>query len=64
VTAGQDPVAAVKRVRVRKARRAGACPRCGRLVHVGELIASVGGGPFMCISHVTREDTDDGRTTS
>jgi hypothetical protein len=28
---------------------------------VGELIASVRGGPFMCISHVTREDTD-GRT--
>jgi hypothetical protein len=53
----------VKRVRVRKARRSGACPRCRRLVLVGELIASVRGGPFMCISHVTREDTD-GRTSA
>ena len=50
-----------KRVRVRTARRSGTCPVCRRLVLVGELIASVRGGPFMCISHVTREDTD-GRT--
>lgn len=56
---------APKRVRVRKARRSGTCPVCRRLVLVGELIASVRvrGGPFMCISHVTREDTD-GRTTA
>ena len=47
-----------KRVRVRKARRSGTCPVCRRLVLVGELIASVRGGPFMCISHVTRKDTD------
>jgi len=25
---------------------------------VGDLIASVDGGPFMCIGHVTREHTD------
>ena len=47
-----------KPVRVRKARRSGPCPACRRLVLVGELIASVGGAPFVCISHVTREDTD------
>ncbi|MGH3218972.1 MAG: hypothetical protein ACRDPY_09740 [Streptosporangiaceae bacterium] len=52
----------MKRVRVRKARRSGTCPRCHRLVLVGELIASVRGSPFMCIAHVTRADTD-GRTT-
>lgn len=46
-----------KHVRVRKARRSGACPACRRLVLVGDLIASVGGEPFMCISHVSREDT-------
>ena len=50
-----------KPVRVRKARRSGPCPVCRRLVLVGQLIASVRGGPFMCISHVTRKDTD-GRT--
>ena len=44
-----------KPVRVRKARRAAPCPACCRLVLVGELIASVRGGPFMCASHVTRK---------
>lgn len=52
----------MKPVRVRKARRSGRYPVCRRLVLVGELIASVRGGPFMCITHVTRDDTD-GRTT-
>jgi hypothetical protein len=47
-----------KGVRVRKARRSGPCPACRRLVVVGELIVSVRGGPFMCLSHVTREHTD------
>lgn len=51
-----------KDVRVRKARHSGTCPVCRRLVLVGELIASVRGGSFMCISHVTRQDTD-GRNT-
>ena len=46
-----------KQVRVRKARRSGTCPACRRHVLVGDLIASVGGEPFMCISHVSREDT-------
>ncbi len=53
----------MKPVRVRKARHSGTCPRCHRLVVVGELIASVRGGPFMCISHVTREDTDGKEST-
>ena len=48
----------MKRVRVRKARHSGTCPACRRLVLVGDLIASVRGGPFMCIAHVTRQDTD------
>ena len=47
-----------KAVRVRKARRSGTCPACRRLVLVGDLIASVDGGPFMCIGHLTREHTD------
>lgn len=46
-----------KDVRVRKARHSGACPACRRLVLVGDLIASVRGGPFMCAAHVTREET-------
>ena len=45
-----------KDVRVRKARRSGACPACGRLVLVGNLIASVKGGPFTCLAHLTKED--------
>ena len=48
----------MKPVRVRKARHSGRCPRCGQWVLVGALIASVRGGPFMCIAHVSREDTD------
>lgn len=52
-----------KAVRVRKARRSGTCPVCRRLVVVGDLIASIGGAPFICISHITRKDTD-GRTGS
>jgi hypothetical protein len=52
-----------KPVRVRKARRAGTCPQCGRRVLVGDLIASIGGAPFICISHITREFTD-GETPS
>jgi len=51
----------VRPVRVRKARRTGTCPECKRLVLVGDLIASVNGAPFVCISHVTRKDMD-GRT--
>ena len=47
-----------KPVRVRKARRSGTCPECRRLVLVGDLIASVDSGPFMCIWHLTREHTD------
>jgi hypothetical protein len=47
-----------KPVRVRKARRSGTCPECRRLVLVGELIASVNGGAFICISHITRQHTD------
>jgi hypothetical protein len=46
-----------KAVRVRKARRSGTCPACRRRLLVGDLIASIGGAPFMCVSHVTREDT-------
>ena len=41
---------------MRKARRSGACPACGRLVLVGNLIASVKGGPFTCLAHLTKED--------
>ena len=47
-----------KPVRVRKARRAGTCPQCGRRVLVGDLIASIGGAQFICVSHVTRKFTD------
>jgi hypothetical protein len=47
-----------KPVRVRKARRAGTCPACHRAVRVGDLIASIGGGPFICVSHITRKHTD------
>lgn len=47
-----------KPVRVRKARRAGTCPECRRAVRVGDLIASIGGGPFICVSHITRKHTD------
>ena len=57
------PVTPRKPVRVRKARHSGACPVCRRLVLVGDLIASIGGGPFVCIEHVTRKDTD-GRTAA
>ena len=53
----ETPRAVRKAVRVRKARRRGACPVCRRLVLVGDLIASIGGAPFMCASHVTRDDT-------
>ncbi len=52
----------VNRVRVRKARHQGVRPRCRRPVLVGELIASVRGGPFMCIAHVTKQDTTPRRT--
>ena len=45
-------------VRVRKARRSGTRPACRRRVLVGDLIASIGGAPFMCIGHLTREHTD------
>ena len=31
-----------------------------RLVLIGGLIASIGGGLFKCISRVTRRDTDHG----
>jgi len=47
-----------KRVRVRKARHKGVCPRCRRYILAGELIASVRGGPFMYLAHITREHTD------
>jgi hypothetical protein len=50
----------VKPVRVRKARHSGTCPECRRLVMVGQLIASVRGGPFMCASHVTRKQAGNG----
>ena len=36
------------------------CPICLRPVLVGELIASISGGPFRCIGHVTREDAGHG----
>jgi hypothetical protein len=61
-SAGSAGSAGGKRVRVRRARHSGTCPVCRRLVLVGELIASVRGGPFMCISHVTRADTDGSHT--
>ena len=48
----------VKAIRVRKTRRSCTCPICRRLVLVGDLIASVRGGPFMCLAHVTGEHTD------
>ena len=48
----------MKPVRVRKARRCGTCYRCGRLVLIGDLIASVNGAPFVCLEHVTRKDMD------
>lgn len=51
-------MSAPKSVRVRKARRSGTCPVCRCAVLAGHLIASVRGGPFMCIAHVTRQDTD------
>lgn len=47
-----------KPVRVRKARRAGTCPDCGRRIQVGELIASIGAAPFICVAHITRKHTD------
>ena len=47
-----------KPVRVRKARHAGICPACHRVVQVGDLIASIGGGPFICVTHITRQHTD------
>jgi hypothetical protein len=47
-----------KPVRVRKARHSGRCPRCGKWVVVGELIASVNGAAFQCLAHVTRRDMD------
>ena len=47
-----------KPVRVRKARRSGACPACRRLVLIGDLVASVNGAPFTCLGHVTRAGTD------
>ena len=47
-----------KPVRVRKARRSGTCSECKRLILVGELIASVDGGPFVCLSHISRQHTD------
>ena len=50
-----------KPVRVRKARRSGPCPVCRRLVLVGQLIASVRGGPFMCVSHVTMKQAGNDR---
>jgi hypothetical protein len=46
----------VKPVRVRKARTTSVCPVCRRLVLVGDLIASVRGGPWACLSHVTKAE--------
>lgn len=47
-----------KPVRVRKARRAGTCPECRRHINVGDLIASIGGAAFICVTHITRQHTD------
>ena len=45
----------VKPIRVRKARRSGTCAVCRRHITIGQLVASVRGGPWHCLAHVTRE---------